>query len=236
MTNFLKVAGPTIFSCINKYRLLTSVTSFKYQRNWQIKITDTVILRIKGRHQSVWSYIALAPRDVHCVRCVTAVFPPIKTLFLLNLVITNVPARQQEINPAVWVSGRRHSIDRWVKETLDAVAGLEINSEPHCNRRLGGHCSYLRGIWHLSHSLFFCLSFLFLSLFLFLSTFTIGFLILHSHVWCSTNVISTYSWPGSDGLIFNSCMVTFVVRVGWHSRFSSPQQPAHLTRGTQEGL
>lgn len=27
---------------------------------------------------------------------------------------------------------------------------------------------------------------------------------LHSHVWCSTNVISTYSCPGSDGLIFNS--------------------------------
>lgn len=97
---------------------------------------------------------------------------------------------------------------------------------------------------------------------------------LHSHVWCSTNVISTYSWPCSDGLIFKSwewrrgggeteicqndlmkrsqlrvithsyvaqhlgltCMVTFVVWVGWHSRFSSPQQPAHLTRGTQEGL
>ena len=33
-----------------------------------------------------------------------------------------------------------------------------------------------------------------------------------------------------------TCMVTFVVLVGWHSRFSSPQQPAHLTRGTQEGL
>lgn len=27
---------------------------------------------------------------------------------------------------------------------------------------------------------------------------------LHSHVWCSTNVISTYSWPGSDGRIFSS--------------------------------
>lgn len=27
---------------------------------------------------------------------------------------------------------------------------------------------------------------------------------LHSHVWCSTKVISTYSWSGSDGLIFNS--------------------------------
>lgn len=144
----------------------------------------------------------------------------------------------RQINPAVWVSGCRHSIDRWVKETLDAPTGLETNSEPHCNRGLGRHCSYLRGIWHLSHSFFFCLSFLFLPLplRLFFGTFTTGFLILHSHVWCSTNVISTYSWPCSDGLIFNSCMVTFVVWVGWHSRFSSPQQPAHLTRGTQEGL
>lgn len=132
-------------------------------------------------------------------------------------------------NPAVRVSSCRHSVDRWAKETLDAVTGLEINSEPHCNRRSGRHRSYLRGIWHLSH-FDFCL---FLPLRLFLST---GFLILHSHVWCSTNVISTYSWPGSAGLIFNSCIVTFVVWVGWHSSFSSPQQPAHLTSGTQEGL
>lgn len=141
---------------------------------------------------------------------------------------------------------------------------------------------------------------------------------LHSHVWCSTKVISTYSFSDSDGLIFSSwgtkassddqytklqlaaatdqhtgvghllmftlvvlllsviqprhmqktffpfnltctfwflqttscslwdhvarcslshtCIVTLVVWVGWHSRFSSPQQPAHRTSGTQDGL
>lgn len=35
---------------------------------------------------------------------------------------------------------------------------------------------------------------------------------------------------------FPTSMVMLVVLVGWHSIFSSPQQPAHLTRGTQEGL
>lgn len=140
--------------------------------------------------------------------------------------------------PADWVSCCRRRVDRWSEETLDTVAGSEINSEPHCNRGLGRHCSYLRGIWHLSHSFVFCLSFLLLPLplCLLLSTFTTGFLTLHSHVWCSTKVISTYSLSGSDGLIFSSCIVTLVVLVGWHSRFSSPQQPAHLTSGTQEGL
>lgn len=28
-----------------------------------------------------------------------------------------------------------------------------INSEPHCNRGLGRYCSYLRGIWHLKHTI-----------------------------------------------------------------------------------
>lgn len=46
----------------------------------------------------------------------------------------------------------RRSIGGWSEKTLDAVAGLEINSEPHCNRGLGRHCSYLRGIWHLGYT------------------------------------------------------------------------------------
>lgn len=58
----------------------------------------------------------------------------------------------------------------------------------------------------------------------------------YSQVWCSTKDISTYSWPCSAGLIFSSCMVTLDVCVGWHSRFSSPQQPAQRSSGTQEGL
>lgn len=40
---------------------------------------------------------------------------------------------------------------------------------------------------------------------------------LHSHVWCSTNVISTYSWPCSDGLIFNSwgMKLRFIKMIKW---------------------
>lgn len=116
---------------------------------------------------------------------------------------------------------------------------------------------------------------------------------LHSQVWCSTNVSSTYCPVLSVGVILincytykhteentntcievsmhskmwtgigcftgtyislrleegsprqyvaswhkvtPTCMVTLRVRVGWHSRFSSPQQPAHRHRGTQAGL
>lgn len=74
-----------------------------------LQIPDTVITNIKERHQSVWFYIALAPRDVHCVKCVAAVFPSIKRHFVLNLVITDaLPISRRacrQNNPAVRVSG-----------------------------------------------------------------------------------------------------------------------------------
>lgn len=42
--------------------------------------------------------------------------------------------------PDVRVPNCRRSFDRWVEETL---------AEPHRNKALGCHGSYLRGIWHL---------------------------------------------------------------------------------------
>lgn len=97
---------------------------------------------------------------------------------------------------------------------------------------------YLRGGWQLSQSFTLFFSFLFLPLFLgfHLSCFVVDFFGLHSQALCSTKVISTYSWPCSAGLIFNNCMVVLEVSVGWHSRFSSPQQPAQRTNGRQAGL
>ena len=92
MTNILHVAGPNIFACINKYRFL-NLTTFKYRGIRQITITDTVITSVKEK--------ASVGLILHCTGSqgypfVSAVFPPIRTHFLLNLVITKRSAPQQK--------------------------------------------------------------------------------------------------------------------------------------------
>lgn len=118
---------------------------------------------------------------------VSVVFPPIKTHVLLKLVITNaVPISEracQQNNPAVWVPGGRHSFGRWAEETLDAVSGLEINSKPHCNRRVGVATAVTcegSGTFHiLSFSVSPFSSFLFLFAFSFQSSQQVSWLYIH---------------------------------------------------------
>lgn len=75
-------------------------------------MTDTIILSGRSENESVLFYIALAPRDVHCVRCVTE-FPPINTHILLNLIIADtlfvIRTACQQTDPAVGVSGSGHT-------------------------------------------------------------------------------------------------------------------------------
>lgn len=129
ITNFLKVAGPTIFSSNNKYRVLTNVTSFKYQNNGQIQTTNTV--RIKWKHQS-GPFLHCTGSQL-CSLCVTESFPPIQTRFLLNFVITNTLSISQDslswkIAPSCLSLWSQTGLIDNMEETLYAVAGLEIVS------------------------------------------------------------------------------------------------------------
>lgn len=73
----LRFAGPnTVYSCINKYRVLyLSEISFKYKKKRPRYSKNNCHTR--RRRWFVWFQIALAPRRVHCVGCTTAVFPRI---------------------------------------------------------------------------------------------------------------------------------------------------------------
>lgn len=95
----------------------------------------------KGR-RFAWLEIAPTPRRVHCVR--QQCFHQKKMRFSFQAPRHKRRANQTVVTsaniPDVRVPDCRRSFDGWAEETL---------AEPHHNKALGCHDSYLRGIWHL---------------------------------------------------------------------------------------
>lgn len=123
-------------NCINKYRLQTILNTTGDQITM---VSDTVMTFIR-RRRFAWFEIAPAPRRVHCVRqrCFHFVHfspeAPHHQRCARQTVLTSANI------PDVRVPDCPRSFDGGAEDPL---------AEPHRNKALGRHDSYLRGIWHL---------------------------------------------------------------------------------------
>lgn len=92
-------------------------------------------MTFRRRRRFAWFEIAPAPRRVHCVW---------QQCFHFVQFSSEAPhhkrCARQTVLPDVRAPDCRRSFDGWAEETL---------AEPHRNKALGCHDSYLRGIWHL---------------------------------------------------------------------------------------